>query len=60
MPALRALQTHHLGTGVRDVLEVAEHYHLAAYDFMYIALAGRLRCSLAVHLLKRRSSAGAD
>lgn len=35
------LYTHHLGLEVRQMLELAERYHLAAYDALYVFLARR-------------------
>ena len=35
------LYTHHLGIEVRQVLELAERYHVAAYDALYVFLAVR-------------------
>lgn len=35
------LETHHLGLEVRQVLDLADHFHLAAYDALYLFLAER-------------------
>jgi predicted nucleic acid-binding protein len=41
------LSTHHIGLEVRQVLELAERYHIAAYDALYVFLAARDELPLA-------------